>query len=75
MRRKPVLGGGRQDAEARADCGRGTSHVQSFVRNKCANALNSSFRMRKKPVLNGGRHALGAGADCGGGTAHGQSFV
>ncbi|MFN9942730.1 MAG: hypothetical protein ACK56I_25020, partial [bacterium] len=50
------------------DCGRGAAHAQSFVRNKCAKDLNSTFRMRRKPVLGGGRHEVGAGADCGRGT-------
>jgi hypothetical protein len=68
MRRKPVLGGGRHEVGARADCGGKTAHAQSFVRNNCAKPLNSSLRMRRKPVLGGGRHEVGAGADCGGGT-------
>jgi hypothetical protein len=31
MRRKPVLSGGRYLVGARADCGEGTAHAQSFV--------------------------------------------
>jgi hypothetical protein len=72
MRRKSVLGGGQHAVGARADCGGGTSHELSFVRNKCAKSLNSSLRMRRKPVLGGGRHEVGAGADGGRGTAHAQ---
>jgi hypothetical protein len=62
MRRQPVLGVGRHEVGAGADCGGGTSHAQSFVRNKCAKPLNSSLRMRRKPVLGGGRHEVGDGA-------------
>ncbi len=75
MHRKTVLGGGRYGAGAGAECGRGTAHAQSFVRNKCAKPLNYSFRLRRKPLLGGGRQDAGARADCGRGTLHAQPFV